>query len=225
MNAQAVNTVGGLCQLFGVVLAVRDLLELHHYHGNLRRLKQRFDGVRTTVADQVRRLLRRPIHHQVVIADSVGIASRITATASGVAFHPFKLNPDQPLEHQVATLGQAVNQLREQLRDEAVNRSQAIRQERQQTRRELEAEEQRLRDAIGAVEGKLQRLEKLTTGGVRLRSDGLWLLLVGIIFTTWPDKVAGHVLGWLPWQGFTLLLVGYVAWRLIASITAALRTG
>jgi hypothetical protein len=41
--------------------------------------------------------------------------------------------------------------------------------------------------------------------------DGLFLLLFGISFTTWPEQIAEHVLGWLPWQWFTLLFVSYVA--------------
>jgi hypothetical protein len=49
MNVQQVNTVGGIFELVGVVLAFRDLLELHRYRGDLHRLAQRLARVRADV--------------------------------------------------------------------------------------------------------------------------------------------------------------------------------
>ncbi len=224
MNTQAVNTLGGLCQLTGVVLAVRDLLELHRHRGDLKRLKQRLDQARAAVARWVRRLLHRPIRQDARAA--AGVASvRAVATASGVAFHPFKLDANQPLEAQVAALGQAINQLREQLRDEAVNRSRAIQEEQQRARQELEAEARRLRDDIAGVEGKLAGLDRLTTGDLRLRRDGIVLLLFGIVLTTWPEWWAEHALGWLSWPLVAGLVVAYVAWRLCKAILVEIGAG
>jgi hypothetical protein len=68
-------------------------------------------------------------------------------------------------------------------------------------------------------------VDNLATGDARLRLDGLVLLLIEITFTTWPEQIAQHVLSWLPWQWFALLFVSYLAWRLVASTTRALRSG
>jgi hypothetical protein len=38
-------------------------------------------------------------------------------------------------------------------------------------------------------------------------------LVIGILFTTWPENFA-HWLGWLPWRPLVLLVVFYYAARL-----------
>jgi hypothetical protein len=100
----------------------------------------------------------------------------------------------------------------------------AIRDARADAAAELQAKSRRLRQLITEVEGRLQDLDKRTSGDLRLRLDGLWLLLLGISFTTWPHGIADNLLGWLPGPIFYLALVGYMAWRLIGSTTRALRS-
>jgi hypothetical protein len=58
----------------------------------------------------------------------------------------------------------------------------------------------------------------VTTGGVRLRWEGVPFLLVGVGFTTWPDGIAAHWPGWLPWR----LLVVVAAFDVAASLSGAL---
>jgi hypothetical protein len=38
MDAQAIKNLGGALQIIGVVIVVWDLLNMHEYHGDLRRL-------------------------------------------------------------------------------------------------------------------------------------------------------------------------------------------
>jgi hypothetical protein len=47
------------------------------------------------------------------------------------------------------------------------------------------------------------------------------LLLVGVMFTTWPENMA-RWLGWLPWRPLVLLVVFYAAARL-SGVLSALR--
>jgi hypothetical protein len=41
MDAQAIKTLGGICQILGVLIVVRDLLAIHEYLGDLGRLMVR----------------------------------------------------------------------------------------------------------------------------------------------------------------------------------------
>jgi hypothetical protein len=224
MNVQQVNTVGGIFELVGVVLAFRDLLELHRYRGDLHRLVQRLARVRADVGRRFERLLGRPVARRTVAGAGVA-GARAQAMAAGVALHPFQLDIRQPIEVQIAALGDAINQLRQEVHDEVVNRTAAIKAERQRSRQELEAEAKRLRDAIGNVDSELQRLEELATGDPRLRRDGILVLLAGIILTTWPTWWSQHALGWLTWPVFVVLVAYFIAWRLVWAILVALRDG
>jgi hypothetical protein len=89
----------------------------------------------------------------------------------------------------------------------------------------LERAGDRLHTALESTRDDLRRLERLTTGDVRLRRDGIVLLAFGIILTTWPDWWAEHVLWWLTWILTGMLAVAYVAWWLCRSILVAIRNG
>jgi hypothetical protein len=70
----------------------------------------------------------------------------------------------------------------------------------------------------------VSKLDRATTGNLRLRLDGIVVLLFGIVFTTWPEYWT-RWLGWLSWPKVWLLAVGYVAWRLCRLILGAIRVG
>jgi len=94
----------------------------------------------------------------------------------------------------------------------------------QRGKAELAAEARRLDDAIGAVQEQVSKLDRATTGNLRLRLDGIVVLLFGIVFTTWPAGSA-RWLGWLSWPRVGMLAVGYVAWRLCRMILVAIHVG
>ena len=129
------------------------------------------------------------------------------------------------LKDRVDKLQRQVEQLQDQLQAEREDREHALQRERQHTQEVLQQEAKRLLGAIDGVRGDLRRLEELTTGDVRLRRDGIVLLLFGIILTTWPAWWADHALGWLSWPLFVGLVEYYIAWRLCRSIFAAIRAG
>jgi hypothetical protein len=54
MDAQAVNTLGGICQLAGLGLVVRDLVQVVEYRGHLRRLKRRQQQIRRAINSAMR---------------------------------------------------------------------------------------------------------------------------------------------------------------------------
>lgn len=64
------------------------------------------------------------------------------------------------------------------------------------------------------VHQELNDLREVTTGGGRLRWEGVPVLLVGVAFTTWPDGVVDHWRGWLPWRLLVLMAAFYAAARL-----------
>jgi len=44
----------------------------------------------------------------------------------------------------------------------------------------------------------MTKLDRATTGNLRLRLDGIVVLLFGIVFTTWPEWWAERALGSMP---------------------------
>jgi hypothetical protein len=105
---------------------------------------------------------------------------------------PFTARPGQSLEDQIAQLGHLVNRLRDDVEAERNERRRAISEERQARLRELRAETQQRQAAADALGQEFQELQEVTTGGVRLRWEGVPFLLVGVGFTTWPDGIAAH---------------------------------
>lgn len=130
---------------------------------------------------------------------------------------PFTPRPGQSLEDQIAEVGLLVNRLREELLTRDREHRQGIEALRKQTDDKLQAERTRADAALSTVREELARLRETTTGGLRLEIDGILGVLVGVIFTTWPQNVAT----WLPsWPSFRVamsLLLGYVLLRLSLS--------
>ena len=56
MDAQAINTIGGVCEIAGLLLAVRDLLAVHEYRGEFARLRSRLGELRNAAAARWRQL-------------------------------------------------------------------------------------------------------------------------------------------------------------------------
>jgi hypothetical protein len=224
VNPQQVTTFGGLCQLAGVVVAVSDWLGVAAYKGLLQAAKQRLALAWVRVVHQVRRWRGRP-GHQVHLAGTVAAAASVTGNLTvAYGFRSVRFDPDRPLEEQVAALGEAVEQIRGLLRAERQERERAIAQAEQRGKAELAAEARRVDDAIAGVQEQVAKLDRATTGNLRLRLDGIVIVLLGIVFTTWPGGSA-RWLGWLSWPKVWLLAASYVAWRLCQLILRAIRAG
>jgi hypothetical protein len=217
VDAETVNNLGGACQIVGVLLVVRDLLPVTRYRGVPGQVASWLRGRRAKVTALARQLFRRPPRHQVVHAGGAEIEIAPQATLRSFP-GPFTARPGQSLEDRIAQLGHLVNRLRDDVEAERNERRRAISEERQARQRELRAETQQRQAAADALGQEFQELQEVTTGGVRLRWEGVPFLLVGVGFTTWPDGIAAHWPGWLPWR----LLVVVAAFDVAASLSGAL---
>ena len=133
----------------------------------------------------VRRLLRRPgrsVTVQAGVASASAVAGSTTVSRGMVG--PFTPPPGQSVEQQVAALGALVNRLREEVLREPQERERAIAAEREARQAELRSVADRLEDTTAALRREVGELRETTTGGTRLRLEGVPLLLAGIIFTT-----------------------------------------
>jgi hypothetical protein len=113
MDAQAIKTLGGICQILGVLIVVRDLLAVHDYLGDLERLTAWIRARWASIRAAVRRLLRRPGRAVVVqagVASSVGIAGSVAVRMTPGPFAP---QPHQSLPEQLASQAEYVNRLRD----------------------------------------------------------------------------------------------------------------
>jgi hypothetical protein len=213
MNAAQVNTVGGTCELLGIVTVVWGLVDVASYRGDFAWIRAWLYARRARIVAAARRLLRRPPR-----AVSLGIANatmQMTATASALVVRgPFTRRPGQSLEDQVAELGALVNRLREDLAAQDQEHRQAVETLRQQTDGKLRVEQERADAALKVVREELGRLRETTTGGLRLEIDGVLGVLVGVIFTTWPGNVAAWLPSWPPFRVAMSLLFGYVFVRI-----------
>lgn len=219
MDVQTVNNLGGACSILGVVLVVRDLLSISQYRGELAPAAAWLRARRAVVVAVARRLLRRP---QSTTVRTVGLAGEIemagTVTAR-VSPGPFIPQPGQSLEDQIVMLARLVNRLREEVVREPQERERVIAAEREARRAELRAEAERLEATLRALRQEFEGLRETTTGGTRLRWEGVPVLLVGIAFTTWPDGIAGGWPAWLPWRPLVLVATGYAAVRVCWAIS------
>ena len=111
-------------------------------------------------------------------------------------------------------LGELVSQLRERVLAEPQERERAIAAEREARQAELGGLADRLEQATVALRGEVGELRETTTGGTRLRLEGVPLLLAGIIFTTWPDGIATALPDWPPLRVVLLFLGAYALGRL-----------
>jgi hypothetical protein len=213
MDAQAIKNLGGVCQILGVLIVVWDLLNIHEYLGDLGRLMVRMRTWRVRVEAAVRRLLRRPGRSVVVhagAASAIGIAGSATVRATPGPFVP---QPDQPPAEQLAAQAEYLNRLRDWIMREVEQRDRAIEEERALARAELQAEGQRLDRLIGEAREEVERLRKLTTGGIGLRWLGVPVLLAGVAFSTWPDGWAEVWPTWLSEVALGFLIAcGLAAW-------------
>jgi hypothetical protein len=213
MDAEAVKHLGGLCQLLGVVVVVWDLLGLTRYRGDLDRAVARLRSWWATVVAAVRTALGRPGRNVTVHAQAAGV----TATAGQATVRafpgPFAAQPGQSVEARLEALARLVNRLREEVMGEPQERDRAITQAREQLRGELRTEAGRLQAASDALRGQFEGLREVTTGGVRLRWEGVPPLLVGIVFTTWPDGVADVLPDWPPLRVVMSFIGAYILAR------------
>ncbi len=223
MDAQAIETLGGICQILGVVIVVRDLVAIHNYLGDLERLtawaRTRWASIRAAV----RRLLRRPGRAVVVhagAASSVEIAGSVTVrTTPG----PFVPQPNQSVPEQFAAQAEYLNRLRDWMVREIGQRDEAIEAERERARAELRAERERLEGVIGDARREVERLRELSTSGTGSRWLGVPVLLAGVAFSTWPDGWAEVWPAWLSAIVLVFLVTCCVAAWVCWSIGARLR--
>jgi hypothetical protein len=206
MNAQTFATIGGVCQLAGVVLVVVNLFAIHEYRGDLARMRtailQRLG--RTALFRLLGRFFRLP-SRKVVLADA-GIAADSFLRASGIGVQLWPpVSPTASIEDRVAALERLPDLIAAQLERErefqADARRELAEQLRRQLRGEIEAEARRLSKAIATAQQSHERLEELTTGSTRLGWVGVLLLLAGVGFTTWPDGMAA----WPAWLSACLI--------------------
>jgi hypothetical protein len=198
------NTLGGICELIGVGFVAWDLMGLARYRGILKQVAARFRAWRTKVVVAVRRLLRRPAPSVAVHAGTAAVTAKAAGTAAGRAFPGrFVAQPDEPLEDQVVALAGLMNRLRDEVIKEPQERDQAISAEREARRKELRAEAERLQRLVAEARQEVKGLQEVTTGNLRLRAEGLYWLVAGIVFTTWSE------LSWLPFR-LTAFAVGTI---------------
>jgi hypothetical protein len=146
----------------------------------------------------------------------VGITNNVTARSFR---GPFTAQPGHSLEDQIAELGHLVNRLREDIEREVDERERAISEERRVRQQELRAEARNREAGVGELRQELDRLREVTTGGVRLRWEGVPLLLVGVAFTTWPAGIAAQWPDWLPWRVLVVVTAFYAAARLSGALS------
>jgi len=209
MNAAQVNTLGGVCELLGVVAVVLGLLDLARSRGHLARMRAWLEARRATVVAEIRKLLRRP--HHVVLVDAGTATAHLSVTGSAQVIRgPFTPRPGQSLEDQIAELGALVNRLREDLVIQDREHRQAVDTIRQQTDEKLRAEQERADAALNKVREELDGLRETTTGGLRLQIDGVLGVVAGVIFTTWPGDVARWLPSWPPFRVAMFFIFAYV---------------
>ncbi len=225
MDEQAITTLGGVCQILGVVAVVWDLLAKALYRGTPQRVIAWLRARKAIVMAVVRRLLGQPSPSVNAHAELAGVAGIAGSATGRLSLGPFAAQPDQTLEQQIAVLARLVNWLREEVLREQEDREQAITAERDARRKELRAEAERLERLIAEVRQELGGLREVTTGGARLHWQGVPVVLAGIAFTTWPAWWAERWPGWLTGRLLVLMFVYYVAGRLWWTIETELRQG
>jgi hypothetical protein len=107
-----------------------------------------------------------------------------------------------------------VNRLREEVVREPQERERAIAAERAAREKEQRALADRLEAVADDLRHEFEKLRETTTGGTRLRLEGVPLLLAGIVFTTWPDEVAAVLPSWPPLRVVLAFLGAYILARL-----------
>jgi hypothetical protein len=215
MNAAQVNTLGGTCELLGLVTVAWGLVDVARYRGIPARIRARLKALRAVIVAAWRTALHRPRNVTLAVAGTA-TAQMLANQTVVLPREPSTPRPSQSLEDQIAELGRFVNRLHENLLAQDQKHGQAINTLRQQTDEQLRAEQRRADDAVGAVRGELDRLREITTGGLYLEIDGVLGVLLGVIFTTWPQNVAAR-LSWLPFRG---VIVGVFLYACLRAVLA-----
>jgi hypothetical protein len=217
MNMGQVNTLGGTCELLGLVTVAWGLVDLARYRGHLTRLQTRLHARWRTVVATVQRLLRRPgrVVHMSGSA-SVGVSGHASIQ---VIRGPFTPTPGLSLADQIAELVVQVNRLLEDLNRQEQRRDETVRALRKQMDDKLQTERARADAAVNAVGEELAGLREKTTGGLRLQLDGFLGVLGGVIFTTWPQGVAAWLPSWLPFRVVIVVVFFYACLRALFAWT------
>jgi hypothetical protein len=215
MDAEAVKHLGGMCQVLGVVLVLRDVLNLARYRNEPAKVAAKVRAWWFTGVAAARRFLRLPGRSVTVHAGAAGAFGFAgSATVARGMRGPFIAQPGQSLQDQVNELGALVNRLREEVLREPQERERAIAAERQAREKELRALADRLEAVAQDLRHEFEKLKDTTTGGTRLRLEGVPVLLAGIVFTTWPDGVAGWLPSWPPLRVVVAFIGAYILARL-----------
>jgi hypothetical protein len=205
--------------VLGVVLVLQDVLKLARYRGALAeagtKLRAWWSAALAAAIALWRRLLRQPAPSVTVHAQSAsGIGFAGSAAVARGMRGPFTPQPGQSLQDQVNELGALVNRLREEVVREPQERERAIAAERQARQAELRALADRLEAVADDLRREFEGLRETTTGGIRLRLEGVPVLLAGIMFTTWPDGIATALPSWPPLRVVLLFMGIYILARL-----------
>jgi hypothetical protein len=215
MDAEAVKHLGGMCQVLGVVLVLRDVLNLARYRGELADAANKVRALWSASVARARRLLGLPGRAVSAHAGLAGgFAMAGTATVARGIRGPFTPQPGQSLQDQVRELGTLVNRLREEVIQEPQERERAIAAEREAREKELRALADRLEAVADDLRHEFEKLKETTTGGTRLRLEGVPLLLAGIVLTTWPGGIATALPSWPPLRVVVAFMGAYILARL-----------
>jgi len=219
VDAQAVKTIGGITQVGGVVWLVWDLVGQSRHVGQLARAKARLRSWWRRMRHWVLRRPRDAVVVAVTAAGEVSIAGNVTVAV----LRGFPVaSPGATVEERLARIEQWAGQLRQQFADERRALEEARQQDREAVRRDLDAVTRQLEARIGEVKEFAAGLERVTVGSVSVRWYSVPIILAGIVFTTWPDGIAEHVLFWLSPSWFEVLVAFGCAGLLVRKTLAAL---
>ena len=137
-----------------------------------------------------------------------------TATVAKGIRGPFTPQPGQSLQDQIRELGTLVNRLREEVIQEPQERERAIAAEREAREKELRALADRLEAVADDLRHEFEKLKETSTGGTRLRLEGVPLLLAGIVLTTWRGGIATALPSWPPLRVVVAFMGAYILARL-----------
>jgi hypothetical protein len=113
MNAQEINTLGGVCQLWGIALIVRDLVAAHILRGDPARLRRWL----TTVRVSLLRLVDR--HQPTARSGHARLTSDLVGVSDGIRVELWPtLDPAASLEQRVAALERLPDLIADQLERE-----------------------------------------------------------------------------------------------------------
>jgi hypothetical protein len=218
MNAQEINTLGGVCQLWGIALIVRDLVAAHILRGDPARLRRWLTKVRVSLLPLVGR------HQPTARSGHARLTSDLVGVSDGIRVELWPtVDPAASLEQRVAALERLPDLIADQLQREREAEGRARARQAEQLRKEFQAEAKELRNAAAVDRSKLKELHGIATGNIRLRWEGVSFVAAGVVFTTWPEWTAGWWPSWLTAPYVVALVLSYIALVLILLIEGRLR--